>query len=135
MISDVSDHELKEVAEPQTKDPECKSIQTVLTHIVSSAYSYARYISKMKEIIKPDPNFRKTINEYNQDLITMFAITENSFQKVKDTELEEYDNALKVLTTWSQPYDIEQIMEHAIVHILRHRRQIEKFKLMLRNPR
>ena len=31
-----------------------------------------------------------------------------------------------------QVYNIEQIAEHAIVHILRHRRQIEKFKLALR---
>ncbi len=135
LISDVSDLELKEIADPQSKDPDCKSIQTVLTHVVSSAYSYARYISKMKriDIIKPDLNIRETINEYNQDLITMFAFTENIFQNVNGTELEEYDNSLKVLTTWGQRYDIEQITEHAIVHILRHRRQIEKFKLYLRN--
>ena len=28
-----------------------------------------------------------------------------------------------------QSYDAEQLLEHAIVHILRHRRQIEKFKI------
>lgn len=38
----------------------------------------------------------------------------------------------KIFTSWNQVYDIEQVTEHAIVHILRHRRQIEKFKIILR---
>ena len=28
---------------------------------------------------------------------------------------------------WGVTYNIEQLLEHAIVHILRHRRQIERF--------
>ncbi len=28
---------------------------------------------------------------------------------------------------WGPTYDVEQLLEHAIVHVLRHRRQIEKF--------
>ena len=28
---------------------------------------------------------------------------------------------------WGVRYDLEQLLEHAVVHILRHRRQIEKF--------
>jgi uncharacterized damage-inducible protein DinB len=28
---------------------------------------------------------------------------------------------------WGVTYNLEQLLEHAIVHILRHRRQIEKF--------
>ena len=28
---------------------------------------------------------------------------------------------------WRQQYDVEQLFEHAIVHVLRHRRQIERF--------
>jgi hypothetical protein len=33
-----------------------------------------------------------------------------------------------MMTSWGQLYDIEQLMEHAIVHVLRHRRQIEQYK-------
>jgi len=29
-------------------------------------------------------------------------------------------------TSWGENYDFEQLLEHAIVHILRHRRQIER---------
>jgi len=63
----------------------------------------------------------------------MFAYTVDFFRNIQDNELEQYENELKGLTKWGQRYDIEQITEHAIVHVLRHRRQIEKFKLMFRN--
>jgi len=35
--------------------------------------------------------------------------------------------AVKIDAPWGAHYDMEQLLEHAIVHILRHRRQIERF--------
>jgi len=32
-----------------------------------------------------------------------------------------------MIVRWGPQYDLEQLLEHAVVHILRHRRQIEKF--------
>jgi hypothetical protein len=34
--------------------------------------------------------------------------------------------SIVIQSGWGVPYDLEQLLEHAIVHILRHRRQIEK---------
>ncbi len=31
-----------------------------------------------------------------------------------------------IQSRWGVRYDLEQLLEHAIVHVLRHRRQIEK---------
>src|SRR5690606_39753758 len=56
------------------------------------------------------------------------AFTENVFKHIKDPELEEFDDSLKMKTSWGQRYDIEQLMEHAIVHVLRHKRQLERIK-------
>ncbi len=50
------------------------------------------------------------------------------FNGIQDPELRQLDNSLKIKTGWGQLYDIEQMMEHAIVHILRHKKQIEKIK-------
>ena len=47
--------------------------------------------------------------------------------------LEESDNVKKLTTRWGQMYNIEQLLEHAIVHVLRHRRQIERFLLHINN--
>lgn len=76
----------------------------------------------------PDKIFHLTVKDYLEDLTNIFTYTENVFTEIKDNELEQFDNSLKIKAGWGQLYDIEQITEHAIVHILRHKRQIDKIK-------
>jgi hypothetical protein len=40
---------------------------------------------------------------------------------------EEEISGTVIKSRWGVVYDVEGLLEHAIVHILRHRRQIEKF--------
>jgi uncharacterized damage-inducible protein DinB len=120
MIEDIPDNALTIITDPQTKDENCKSIQTILSHVVHAGYGYATNIHNLKgnNIIRPDKTFHLTIKEYLEDLDNVFTFTENVFKAIKDNELEEYDNSLKMKTNWGQSYDIEQLTEHAIVHIL-----------------
>lgn len=73
------------------------------------------------------------MKDYQKDLNDFFNFTVETFENIRDNELEEFDERKKIKSSWGQVYDIEQITEHAIVHILRHRRQIEKFKVLLQN--
>jgi uncharacterized damage-inducible protein DinB len=129
-IEDIPDNALTIITDSQTTDENCKSIQAILSHVVSSGYGYATSIHNLKEnnIPRPGKTFHVTIKEYIQDLTNVFAYTENIFKEIKDNELEQFDNSLKIKTGWGQWYDIEQMTEHAIVHILRHKRQIDKIK-------
>jgi hypothetical protein len=129
-IEDIPDNALTIITDSQTTDESCKSIQAILSHVVSSGYGYATSIHNLKEnnIPRPGKTFHVTIKEYIQDLTNVFAYTENIFKEIKDNELEQFDNSLKIKTGWGQWYDIEQMTEHAIVHILRHKRQIDKIK-------
>ena len=134
VINDISKEELIAIADNDTKDPDCKSIQTVLTHVVKSGYGYAIAIRKyLKENI--DYLERRTLGsviEYQNELSNMFAYNEKLFEDYPNLKIEELENEKKIKVRWGQQYDIEQLMEHAIVHILRHRRQIERFILKLR---
>lgn len=84
-----------------------------------------------KIVTYSDDLLRSTITDYINDLDNVFTFTTETFKNIKDNQLEQFDNTKKIVTSWGQVYDIEQITEHAIVHILRHRRQIEKFKIIL----
>ena len=130
-IKDLSDEDLVAVILPDEED--CKSIQTILTHVVSSSYSYAVYIHELKgrRYTRPEEKLHSRALDYVQDLKHAFAFNLNVFAEVEDSELEQFDASRKIMTGWDQLYDIEQLTEHAIVHILRHNRQIEKFKLLL----
>ena len=134
VINDVTDEELTTIADGETMDENCRSIQTVLGHVVRSCFSYAVYIRNLygEKMSRPDIILRSSVNAYQQDLDNGFAYNVATFENIKDSEIEKFGESEKILTLWHQVYDIEQMMEHAIVHILRHRRQIEKFKLALR---
>ncbi|MBB6498336.1 DinB family protein [Pedobacter cryoconitis] len=134
-IASVSDKNLIAVVDETTTDPDCKSIQAILAHVVRSAYSYAIYIEHLKggSSVRPEKQYYSLADEYIKDLNEAFEFTQGVFNEIKNNELEEFDSAKKISTAWGQCYDIEQLMEHAIVHILRHRRQIEKFKILLEN--
>ncbi|PKB18209.1 DinB family protein [Flavobacterium sp. 5] len=128
VIEDIPDNVLPIVFNQHTTNEDCKSIQAILSHVVNAGYGYATSINNIKghTIKQPDKTFRNTIKEYLIDLDNVFAFTQNVFSNIKDSELEQNDNSLKIKIGSGQLYDIEQLTEHAIVHVLRHKRQIQK---------
>jgi hypothetical protein len=129
-IEDIPDNSLTTIVDPQTTDENCKSIQAILSHVVSSGFGYATSIHNLKghNTNRPSKAFHLTIKEYLEDLTNVFVYTENIFKEIKDDELEQFENSLKIKTGWGQFYDIEQLTEHAIVHVLRHKRQVDRIK-------
>ena len=130
VIQDISQEELIFTVDQETINPDCKSIQTILSHVISSGYSYCVYIQNLKNSnsIGPERVNRNSIADYIHDLNNFLKFIQETFASIEDDALEEFDTLKKIRTSLGQLYDIEQLMEHAIVHILRHRRQIEKFK-------
>lgn len=130
VIKDLTAAELVKVVDPFTTNPECKSIQTILSHVVSSGFSYSIYIYELKEVSPRARQmiFRDSAAAYMEDLDQVLDFSFRTLALYEDHELE----AFQINAAWGQDYDIEQLMEHAIVHILRHRRQIENFKLTIR---
>jgi uncharacterized damage-inducible protein DinB len=133
VIEDIPHNALTIIIDEKTKDENCKSLQAILSHVVHSGYGYATGIHNLNgnNIQRPGKTFRLTIKEYAEDLANVFDYTQNVLKEIEDSELEQLDNSLKIKTGWGQYYDIEQMMEHAIVHILRHNRQIAKIKKQL----
>jgi len=133
-IAVISTQELTAIVDPDTSDPDCHSIQTVLTHVVRSGIGYATYIRQQQgEVIDfPTSETCASVEDYALALDAAFLCTEKIFETYPDLELETSDHEQKIRVRWGQLYDVEQLMEHAIVHVLRHRRQIEGFIRKLR---
>ena len=136
-ISDISPEELITIPNNETSKARFKSIQKVLSHVVTAGLGYAVYIRQLKgqKIGYPNNIIRIAISEYKKDLDELFDFTVETFDHIGESDLEQFGNDRKIKTFWGQVYDIEQVTEHAIVHILRHRRQIEKFKALLREKK
>jgi hypothetical protein len=125
-IASVSTENLTKIIDVNTSDDNCRSLQTILAHVVNSGYSYAIsiYNSKGNNEIRPAKLFHSEVTSFQHDLDKMFAYTVFVFEDIYDADLEIYEEVNKMKTGWGQYYDIEQLMEHAIVHVLRHQRQI-----------
>lgn len=133
IIKDITPEQLLMVIDPDTKDPNCRSIQTILSHVVIAGNWYATEVRKHRgeQVDFPSNTAFDTIEEYQIELNAMFKNNEDLFRTYPNIELEEKDNSKKVKVAWDQLYSVEQLFEHAIVHILRHRRQIERILIKL----
>ncbi len=135
VIKQVTTNDLTYIVDHETKDEDCKSIQTILTHIVESGYTYVIEIRKWlgEEINYKKKELLHSVPEYNIALDKMFAFNEDLFKDYPKIQLEEYTSNKKIKVRWGQRYDVDQLLEHAIMHILRHRRQIERFMVKMEN--
>lgn len=133
-IGHITTEELTAIADTKTKDPDCRSIQTILTHVIRAGYGYAVEIRKSQgeeiDFIKGES--LDSVKAYQSGLDFMFKYNEALFEDYPNLKIEERHIEKKMLVKWGQLYDPEQLLEHAIVHILRHRRQIERFLIKLR---
>lgn len=129
ILSHLTQEEYTRIRDTETEDPDCVSIQSVMNHLVSSGYSYSIYIRT---------HFGEAAIERKKDqgvdtpaiaaekLRAMLAYAEETLQTRLNMTFDDIkENVLQV--AWGQHYDAEQLMEHAVMHIHRHRRQIEKF--------
>ncbi|WP_316801776.1 DinB family protein [Pedobacter nototheniae] len=126
-ISPLNPLQLSEIVNPTATDEDSRSVQNILSHVLSSIYSYSVYIENSigLDTVRPERFIADDVREYIIQLNSGFEYSKNLFVQNPNIILEVVDGNKKINTRWGQQYDVEQLMEHAIVHILRHRRQIE----------
>ena len=135
VIANVSKENLNRIVDNETENMNCKSIQTILSHVVGAGYNYVIAIRKWhgEEIDYPKRELLDSAEKYKTALEAMFSYNVKLFTDYPDLKLLEYEDEKKINVRWGQKYDAEQLFEHAIVHVLRHRRQIERFLIKLEN--
>ncbi|MEC4003728.1 hypothetical protein OX283_003600 [Flavobacterium sp. SUN052] len=108
-----------------TKEQDFQSIRNIATHIVRSGYVYSNYARKSFEMeVIPYLFSLNSIQETFVEIDKMFAYHIATFEDkwlMSDAEMMK----TIIVTSWTT-YDLEALLEHAIVHILRHRLQIQK---------
>ena len=126
LLSTISQEEFIKVFDPLTRDEDCRSIQSIMKHVVSAGYRYADQICDFLNQPVVNHNYHiynvvHAIDELENFVFFTAGIVNDNFKMTREEIA-----ATKKETRWGL-YNIEMMFEHAIVHILRHRRQIEKF--------
>jgi len=127
VIEPLSQGPYAEIRDAQTRDENCRSVQTIVSHVVNSGYGYANYIRTAFSLLST-PYTKRPLeqNEASPKMLEMLEYTSATLEGRWIMTDEEIQSVL-IDTGWGVRCDIEQLLEHAIVHVLRHRRQIERF--------
>ena len=126
VLQAISADEFMEILDARTKDEQCRSVQTIISHVVGAGYGYADYIRKIFGIPSKSP-VRDLLShgEAEARLEAMLDYTARTLEGRWEMTEDEIAGIV-IDSSWGVRYDLEQLLEHAIVHILRHRRQIER---------
>ena len=127
LLRGIGEDEFERPRDIETKDEDCRSIQTIMRHVVRAGYGYASYIRDAygMEATRPEIPLPTRLESLQgvQDMLAYTVATLEGKWELSDKEI----TAIQMRSRWGPVYDLEQLLEHAIVHILRHRRQIERF--------
>ena len=124
LILKIPDDKFKKVYNKDV-DTDYESVKNLVLHITRSGYVYANHIRQRfgNYYVIPEIEITKT-EQGISELEKMFHYTVETFEDKWHLTYNDLMNTI-IKTSWST-YDLEAIIEHAIVHVLRHRLQIEK---------
>jgi hypothetical protein len=119
-----------------SQDPDTRSIQDMCAHAIGAAHRYADYIRKARglpfvELFTLNPDQVPTPVAIRPLLREALRYTEGALDGLYDAKEEEV-SAVTFAVRWGPTYDPEMILEHGIVHLLRHRRQVERWPVSKR---
>ena len=100
-----------------------RSVSSIIKHVVYSGYQYANYIRLHVGLKDEWPEIMiGNKNEALSEIDKMFSFTLSTCENIRHYTDDQLLSTI-IKTSWST-YDMEALLEHAIVHIMRHARQI-----------
>ena len=110
---------------PETEDPDYRDPHFLLTHVLGAAGSYLRWCcEKLGEALPamptlPDTHRPEQVQHYVDQLLLAWR------QPLHTIEERHFDEPAHI-SRWGVPYTIDAMLEHAVMHPIRHRFQLEE---------
>ena len=111
---------------PVTAEPDYASIETLLRHVLGAARGYMTWMCEMLGL--PDPQIRVApdaailAGEADTYMEHVLESWRSPLQHVTDEQLERPE----YLSRWQTRYCIDAMLEHAVMHPIRHTFQLEE---------
>jgi hypothetical protein len=119
-------------AERESPDPDCRSARAIARHAASASRGYANEIRRVRGLPTPlarlEPDDVRSPSDARRLLREGLRYTEGALEGFYDAD-EAALRAHEFTVPWGVRYDPESMLEHAICHLLRHRRQLERWDL------
>jgi hypothetical protein len=114
------------VALPKTGDPAYASLETLLHHVLGAARGYMTWMCEVLEL--PDPNINRP-PEPALLAAEAYSYMEHVLEKRRTPLRDVGDDRLErpeYPSRWQTRYCVDSMLEHAVMHPIRHTFQLEK---------
>lgn len=108
----------------------------VLIHVLRADFSYANWICEVLGLPRPeralDPKDLSGRADFEAGFTAVRDYFEQALERVTDEHLDGPEGAGSpphFKARWGEDYGVEQMLEHAVCHHLRHRRQLERMPI------
>ena len=134
LLTGVKQQSYEKIIDYETADENCRSMKTICSHILKVGYGYLNLIREKIEVAIYD-EFPKSIDDVSNVpfvLNQLFASLKDTLELVIPLTNEWWDILIDTNSIGSAgKINTDILLEHSIVHLLIHRRQLEKFFLMI----
>lgn len=111
---------------PSTEDPSYLSLDTLMHHVLGASRGYIVWICEMLRLpdpgIHPAPDALARSGEAESYMEHVLECWGARLQNVRDEQLE----APEFRSRWNTLYSIDAMLEHAVMHPIRHAFQLEE---------
>ena len=111
---------------PETSDPSYKSPNHLGGHVFRAARNYLTWIGECVKRpvidLDPDTDLVRIAGKGRPFVDEVLAAWRRDLSMLEDSELA----PTTYKSRWGEDYNIEQMLEHAVVHSMRHRIQLER---------
>ena len=112
------------IALPQTSDPNFASLDVLLQHNLVAARNYMVWICEQLQLSNPDINEAPSVNDVEQQADNyMEHVLERWRIPLADIEEEQFYRPAYT-SRWGSEYCIDGMLEHAVMHPIRHEFQL-----------
>lgn len=133
LLENVGEDDYVKIVDAETEDSDCHSMQTIMNHVIHAGYGYAngirRYFS-MEHAPLDDERRQIQKSDIGDEIDKVLNYTVETLDGKWEMSYDEMENVI-IARKENFSENLEQLLEHAVLHILRHRRQIEKFLLQV----
>ncbi len=123
------------LALPQTTDPDYQSLETLMRHVLRSARGYMTWMCGMLEL--PDPGIEPApeVERIAEEADGYVRHLSEKWRTPLATVPEERFNTPEYRSRWGVLYCVDAMLEHAVMHPIRHAYQLRHLlEAARRNP-
>ena len=106
---------------PETQDPSYASLDALLSHVLQCSRNYMTWMCKMLAL--SDPQIRDVPDDTSEADTFLDHLLEQWLKPLARVPQERFFNA-EYVSRWGTKYCIDAMLEHAVMHPIRHRFQL-----------